>query len=100
MEQVGHDLVQNVQDYIVNIDLTKTQFDADKLFEEASRLGMDFGDLQEYGFHVGSDKCGGKTCINKDSFRDFADALSKKNNFTKKTMDEMANFYKKAQCHP
>ena len=44
-EDVGQNLASNMQDYLVNVDLTGAQFDVDKLFEEAGRLGMDFGDL-------------------------------------------------------
>ena len=38
-----------VEDYIQNVDLSKAQYNLDLLFEEAGRLGMDFGDLQQYG---------------------------------------------------
>ena len=44
-EGVGQNLANNMQDYLVNVDLTRAQFDVDQLFEEAGRLGMDFGDL-------------------------------------------------------
>jgi len=36
------------------------------LFDEAKKLGLDFGDLEEYGFDVKSVSCGGKTCFNKE----------------------------------
>ena len=100
MEQVGQNLAANVQEYIVNIDLSQAQFNADLLFEEANKLGMDFGDLQEYGFDTKSSNCGGNACINKDSFKNLDDALSKSRKFSYKLMDEGANLYKRAQCHP
>ena len=42
-------MVEFSENYMMNIDLSKSQYDLDLLFEEAGRLGMDFGDLKEYG---------------------------------------------------
>jgi hypothetical protein len=46
-------------DYLLNIDITKASFDIDLMHEEAQKLGLDFGDLSEYGFDIKSSKCGG-----------------------------------------
>lgn len=48
----------------MNLDLTSMQFDAGALYEEAKKVGIDAGDLAEYGFDLKSSKCGGKTCFN------------------------------------
>ena len=64
--------------------MTKAQFNVDMVFEEAQKLGLDFGDLEEYGFDVKSSKCGGQTCIRKENFKDLNDALNKNQKFTKK----------------
>ena len=59
-----------------NIDLSTSQFDIDLLYDEAKKLGLDFGDLEEYGFDVKSVRCGGKTCINREKVKDFDKMLS------------------------
>ena len=60
---------------MVNIDITKASFDVDLMVEEAQKLGVDVGNLSEYGFDVKSAKCGGKTCLDKEKFKDFNVAL-------------------------
>lgn len=101
LEQVGQNVVNNIHEYVINVDLSKAQFDADLLFEEAARLGMDFGDLKEYGFHVNSSACGGKqACLNVNSFKNMDDALSRFRLFNNKFMEQGAGLYRRAQCHP
>lgn len=65
LEQAGMEAINNLQDYIQNIEITSAQFDVDVLVEEASKLGMDFGDLSEYGFDLKNSKCGNKPCFSK-----------------------------------
>ena len=98
LEDAGKNIASNIQNYIVNVDLTKAQFDVDLLFEEAGRLGMDFGDLQEYGFETNGPNCNG-TCISKNSFKNFDDALNKNNQFTERFLNEATGLYRRAQCH-
>ena len=62
IEQIGAD----VANYLVNVDITSAQFDVYLVLDQAGKLGLDFGDLQEYGLDVKSAKCGGKTCFDKD----------------------------------
>ena len=93
-------MANNMQDYLVNVDLSRSQFDVDKLFEEAGRLGMDFGDLQDYGIEVNSSKCGkAMACITKDSIKGLDDAVNKGNKFSNKFFNEALTVYQKAQCH-
>jgi hypothetical protein len=62
---------------------------------------MDFGDLEEYGFNVKSAKCGGKTCFDRDSFKNYDDLLSKGSKFSEKLGEEGLKFYNRAsKCHP
>ena len=71
------------------------------MIENADKLGMDLGDLQEYGFDVKSMKCGGMTCINKDKFKTYEDILEKGTKFGLKLGDEGAKLYRRvSQCHP
>ena len=70
------------------------------MIENADKLGMDLGDLKEYGFDVKSMKCGGKTCLNKDRMKQFDDILNKKNRLNAKIIEEGANLYRRASCHP
>ena len=100
LENVSVNLATNVQDYLVNVDISKAQFNVDMLFEEAGRLGMDFGDLQEYGVEVKRSVCGSaKACITKNSFKNFDDAFNKGNKFSNKFFTEAADLYERAQCH-
>ena len=99
-EDVGQNLAKGMQDYLVNVDLTRSQFDVDLLFEEAGRLGMDFGDLQEYGIEVSSSKCGSASkCINKDSIKSIDDAVNKGKKFFNKFFNQSLDVYERAQCH-
>ena len=75
IEEMGMELAQNVKDYVVNVDITNIQFDAVQMYEEARKLGLDAGDLQNYGFDTQS--CNGNLCINRNSFKKLDDALNK-----------------------
>lgn len=50
-------VVDNVQDFMMNIDLTNSQYSLQGLFDEAQKLGMDIDDLKEYGFDERALKC-------------------------------------------
>ena len=65
LEEAG----QTIRNYLVNIDMTNTQCEVDTLLEQAEKLGMDFGDLEEYGLDVKSGACGGKTCLDREKFK-------------------------------
>lgn len=86
IEQMGQDIVKSVNDYIMNIDIMDTQFDVEGLYEEAKKIGLDAGDLAEYGFDFKSAKCNGKTCFNKKNIKDYDDFVNKSEIFSKKMM--------------
>lgn len=77
-------MANDLTDYVLNVDMTTAQFDIDLIVEEASKLGVDFGDLQDYGFEYKSDSCGGKTCLRKQNFKDLNDWFNKTSMFTDK----------------
>ena len=62
---------------------------------------MDLGDLEEYGLDVRSASCGGKTCFNKNHFKNYDDLLSKGSKFGLKLGEEGAKVYRQvSECHP
>ena len=85
-EEIGQHFAQNIEEFIVNIDMEKSQFDLGLLFEEAGRIGMDFGDLEEYGFDTSS-ACANGACLNRNSFKDLDDALQKGSLFSINMME-------------
>ena len=77
-------MANDLSDYVMNVDMSVAQFDIDLIVEEAQKLGVDFGDLQDYGFEYKSLSCGGKTCIRKQNFKDLNDWFNKTSMFTDK----------------
>ena len=43
------DNIENI-DSILNVNLDTAQFNAGQLIEEAKKIGIDFGELEDYGF--------------------------------------------------
>ena len=84
MEDVGRQMANDLSDYIMNVDITSAQFDTDLIVEEAGKLGIDFGDLQDYGFDSKNISCGGSKCLRKQNFKDLNDWLNKTSKFTDK----------------
>jgi hypothetical protein len=56
------------------------------MVDEAKKLGVDFGNLSDYGFEYKSEACGGKTCLNKDKIKRF-DEIINKNTITGKFIE-------------
>lgn len=79
IEQAGTAIINNIQEMVLNIDLRDAQFDIDKLYEEAQKIGVDVGDLSDYGFDPNSPSCGGKTCFRPDQFKNIDDLMSRGN---------------------
>ena len=92
IEQVGKEITS----YLVNVDISSAQFDVDAVIDQASKLGMDFGDLEEYGLDFKSAKCGGKTCFNKDQFKNYDDILFKGGKIGEKLGQEGVKLYRRA----
>ena len=47
---------QQAAEYVATINIEDNQFDTEKLWEEAQKMGLELGDLEEYGFKK---SCGG-----------------------------------------
>ena len=41
------------------------QFDPVLMYEEAQKLGLDIGDLEDYGLDLKGKACGGQPCLNR-----------------------------------
>ena len=50
VEQLTMHVAETVQNMAMNVDITNLQFDTHSLYEEAQKLGLDAGDLEDYGF--------------------------------------------------
>jgi hypothetical protein len=50
--------MDSVQDLMVNVDLSNSQYNLKLIYEEAQKLGMDIDDLKEYGFDERAMNCG------------------------------------------
>ena len=68
----------------MNVNIMNAQFDVNAMYEEAQKLGLDAGDLSEYGFDVKSAACGGNTCLRKENFKNYDDFLNKGGKLTNK----------------
>ena len=68
VQQMEH-LSLAVQQMVVNFDISNMQFDAEKMYQEAQKVGLDIGDLEDYGFDISGANCGGMPCFNKDKLK-------------------------------
>ena len=64
IEELGIQVADTVQNMMMNIDITNIQFDAHAMYEEAQKLGLDAGELEEYGFEA-KGKCSNAACIDR-----------------------------------
>lgn len=71
-----------------------------KLYEEGRKLGLDAGDLGEYGFELKSPKCGGKSCFPAENIRNFEDFTNVGARFTKNMMKSSVTAYRRLNCNP
>ena len=100
LEEVGLSFLSDVKDIVTNIDLDDAQYNILKLYEAGRALGLDAGDLADYGFEVKSSKCGGKSCIPIDKIKSFDDFSSMAGKFSTKYYESSMKTYNKAKCHP
>ena len=49
---------QQTMEYVAHVAIEENQFDSLALWEEAQKMGLELGDLEDYGFSK-SAKCGG-----------------------------------------
>lgn len=85
---------------MLNVDLTKSQFSLQGMFDEAQKLGLDIDDLQEYGFDVQGLRCAqaSQSCKRVDqSFEEFV-------NYNTEQAKVFSNLfiekYERVSCHP
>lgn len=98
LEDQAQGILENVQDLMVNIDLSSSQYNLSDLYTEAQKLGMDMADLTEYGFDERAMKCAGKSCRTID--QKFDQMIMQQSAVNRKAMLLMLETYQKASCHP
>jgi len=54
----------------MNLDLSNAQYNLESIYTQAQKIGIDVGDMIEYGFESKSGSCGQKYCIDKQQFKD------------------------------
>ena len=95
LEEYGLKVAEQVQDFVMSIDVVENQFSLHDLYEQAQKLGLDLDDLKEYGFDVKGVNCGGKLCPKSyDEFTRNGSLMGAK--MALKSIDE----YAKISCHP
>ena len=99
IEELGVSLVSNVRDYVMNVDITNIQFDPVHIYEEARKIGLDAGDLSEYGFEKRG-KCTNISCLDRNKVKDFSDYLDNMGTFNKRIAEKGQEMIDKAKCHP
>ena len=99
IEEVGVQVADAVQSMVMNVDITNLQFDAHTLYEKAQKLGLDAGDLEDYGFEK-KGKCSNVACIDRNKIKDFATYLDNMGRFQSKMAEKGEQLMQKAKCHP
>jgi len=85
--------MDDVQDLMVNVDLTNSQYSLSMLFDEAQKVGMDLDDLKEYGFDDRAMRCASKTCKGMD--QDFNQVVGQHSERWKDSSMTFLNMYEK-----
>ena len=91
---------EHIQDLMLNIDLTNTQFSLQGLFDEAQKLGLDLEDLQEYGFDSQGLKCNQAANSCKRVDRSFDEFVDYNTGAVKKMSGLLIDKYERVSCHP
>ena len=100
IEQAGINIYNKISEKITDLSIENAQYDLESIYTEAQKIGIDVGDMVEYGFEKGKGKCGANVCFNKQAFKDVDDMLTAANSFGKKLTDSTITAYRKAQCSP
>ena len=88
-------MVQPAVDFVTNIAIEANQFDLEKLYDEAQKLGLDLGDLEEYGFDLKN------MSHNIDNYEEFREKiLSIGDKGFSLVRNKVSSDYAKARCHP
>lgn len=81
--------------------MVNAQYDLEEIYTEAQKIGIDVGEMVEYGFEAGTGVCSQKYCLNKKAFKDLDEVVSKAEKFGTKLKDSSITAYRKARdCHP
>ena len=78
LEAMGHKITESVSNYMMNVDIMSAQFDPYLLFDEAQKLGLDIGDLKEYGFDPKGSKCSTGNCNGREFMMDLDEKINGK----------------------
>ena len=92
-------MASSIRDFVVNVDISNVQFDIDAMYDEAKKLGLDAGDLIEYGFEK-RPQCGDKTCFNPEKIKTYDEMLNKTEMLGDKLARSGSLAYKRAMCSP
>ena len=85
----------DLYDKLIEINLEDAQFDIKKMYEEAQKVGLDIGDLQEYGFDYEQKEFG------YESYQDRVKAVENVlTGLTKVVKNKVSDDWEKAQCNP
>ena len=90
------DIAEQVVDYFTNIDVTANQFDTQRMMDDAEKLGLDLDDLQEFGFDVRNNNCGGTGC-RTESLGEF---MAKYDRFKAAIKNNLSRQWERMRCHP
>ena len=63
-------------------------------------MGLDAGDLEDYGFDMKSTKCKGCINLNKQKIKNFDDFYNQGNRLGSNIMQKGSEVINKAKCHP
>ena len=55
----------------MNINLKDANYDADKLYENAQKVGLNLTDLEEFGFDLKGKTCNKNVCLNMPKIQGF-----------------------------
>lgn len=90
-------LLQNIED-VANINIQDAQYHPDLLLNYASKIGLDFNDLEEYGFDFQNLAC--KSCPDRKIVFNVDKLVNGTDRFLEQGLRNYANVIKRAQCHP
>ena len=74
------------------------------MYTEAQKIGLDVGDIVEYGFQEATSgsgaTCSAKYCLDRTKFKDFNDMFDRANLFGQRLKDSSVYAFRRARCSP
>ena len=82
--------------------MTSTQFDVEKIYEQAQSIGVDLEDLAEYGLDMKGSRCGGSPCIDYTDLQSqsYEEFVQKNYLLAKMLAFKVLKFYERNTCDP